>query len=421
MEGARTPDLGAIGLNILFLSHYFPPEVNAPATRTFEHCKEWSVQGHNVTVVTCAPHHPMGELYPGFKNRFFQREQIDGINVIRVLTYITANEGFLKRTANYVFYMIMAILIAPFLKRTDVVVSTSPQFFNGLAGYFVSRLKRSPWVLEIRDLWPESILAVGAVRNRRIIAFLEWIESFAYRKADRIVSVTQSFCEHIEKSGVDPKKIAVVRNGVDLEAFNNEDVAGAAIAPEFGLQGKFVAAYVGTHGMAHGLDTVLDAAELLKDYRDIAFLMVGDGAERARLLEMKQAKGLDNVVMLGQQSKDTMPAIWRRTDVSLVLLRRLDLFKSVIPSKIFESMAMGKPIVLGVEGEVAEIIEESGAGLCIEPESAEHLAKALVRLHEEKQLYKEMSESGRPYVSNHFDRKALAIKLLAVLESAAES
>ncbi len=408
-------------MNILFLSHYFPPEVNAPATRTFEHCKVWAEQGHDVTVLTCAPHHPMGKLYPGFKNRFFQKEQRDGITVVRVLTYITANEGFLKRTANYVFFMIMAILVSPFLKKTDVVISTSPQFFNGLAGYFVSRLKRSPWVLEIRDLWPESILAVGAVKNRQVIAVLEWIERFVYRKADRIVSVTDSFCSHIVRAGAEPEKLVVVRNGVDLDAFSLGFSSDGRESLELGLEGKFVAAYVGTHGMAHGLDTILDAAELLRDNDEIVFLMVGDGAERARLIEEKERRSLQNVQMLGQQPKECMPMIWQQTDVSLVLLKRLDLFKSVIPSKIFESMAMGKPIILGVEGEVAAIVAESAAGVCIEPESAQELAESVLALATDRQRYDSMSNAGRPYVSEHFDRKVLAKKLLSVVEATTKS
>ena len=187
-------------MRLLFLSHYFPPEVNAPASRTFEHCREWVRAGHQVTVITCAPNHPRGEVYPGYRNRFVQRENVEGIDVVRVWSYMAANEGFAKRTANYVSYMIMAILVAPWLARTDVVISTSPQFFNGLAGYAVSRLKRTPWVLEIRDLWPESILAVGAIKNPRVIRFLEWLEMFAYRKADRIVPVTDAVARLQQRS-----------------------------------------------------------------------------------------------------------------------------------------------------------------------------------------------------------------------------
>ena len=406
-------------MHILFLSHYFPPEVNAPATRTYEHCREWVKAGHEVTVISCVPHHPMGKAYPGYRNRLFQSERKDGIRAIKVLTYITANEGFLKRTFNYAFYMVMAIAVAPFLARADVVISTSPQFFNGLAGYFVSRLKRCPWVLEIRDLWPESILAVGAIQNRRVIAALEWVECFVYRKADHIVPVTNAFRQHIIARGGASERITVIRNGVDLALFKPAE-RDEAFAREIGVAEKFVASYVGTHGMAHGLDTILEAADRLRNNPRIVFLLVGDGAERARIEAKARTMNLPNVVMLGQQPKAMMPAIWSLSDVSLVLLRKLDLFKTVIPSKIFESMAMKRPIILGVEGESREIIEEGGAGLCIEPENAGELAAALLRLAGDPQEYARMQESGYRFVCEQFDRTVSARRYLGVLEGVAK-
>ena len=407
-------------MNILFLSHYFPPEVNAPATRTFEHCRRWVELGHDVTVVSCVPHHPHGRAFPGYENKWWQVEERDGIRAIKLKTYITANEGFFRRTLNYVIYMVMCMLAAPFLKRADVVISTSPQFFNGLAGYFVSRMKRCPWLLEIRDLWPESILAVGAIENRWVIRMLEWVERFVYRKADHVVAVTEAFCPHIEQRGAAHDNISLIRNGVNL-AFFQQTVPDAALAAEWGLEGKFVAAYVGTHGMAHGLDTIIDAAVLLSDQPDIVFLMVGEGAERERLSHRVKELGLENIVMQPQQPNERMPAIWSLTDVSLVLLRRLDLFKTVIPSKIFESMAMSRPIVLGVEGEVAGIIEESQTGVCIEPESAAALAEAVLALYRDQDLYARLAANGRPCVSRDFDRTVLADRYEKILCSLGSS
>ncbi|MFT3931316.1 MAG: glycosyltransferase family 4 protein [Spongiibacteraceae bacterium] len=394
-------------MKILFLSHYFPPEVNAPATRTYEHCRRWVELGHEVTVISCVPHHPMGKAYPGYRNKLIQTEYKDGIKAIKILTYITANEGFLKRTWNYVFYMIMAIAVAPFLPKADIVISTSPQFFNGLAGYFVSRIKRCRWVLEIRDLWPESILAVGAIKNPLIIRALEGIERFVYRKADHIVPVTYAFQRHISARGAHPDQITVIRNGVDLKFFepqakNNE------FARQLGVEGKFVAAYVGTHGMAHGLDLLIDTAERLRDREDIVILLAGDGAERSRLLKEVERRNLKNIKLLGQLPKTDMPKLWSITDASLVVLKKLDLFLTVIPSKIFESMAMKQPIILGVAGESAELIEESGAGLVIEPENINQLTDAILRLANSPELRQELGEKGRNYVASNFDRTVLA-------------
>jgi len=402
-------------MRILFLSHYFPPEVNAPATRTYEHCRVWARNGHAVSVASCVPNHPHGKIYPGFRNGLLQRDAVDGIRVFRMLTIVAAIRAVIRRTLNYFFYLVAAVFSAPLLPRADVVVSTSPQFFCGLAGYFVSRIKRARWVLEIRDLWPESIVTVGAMGKSRGIRMLEALERFAYRKADHIVSVTDSFVEHIEARG-GAGKVSVVKNGVDLRLFD-PDVADDSLAKELGLQGRFVASYVGTHGMAHGLDTILEAAQLLRDEPEIVFLMVGDGAEKERLKRRREALGLANVVMLDQQPKNRMPAIWALTGASLVLLRNQPLFRSVIPSKIFESLAMKRPIVLGVRGESERLVRDSGSGLCIEPENAAELAEALRVLAGDPARCRQMGEAGRRFVAEQFDRDRLAERYEAILES----
>jgi glycosyltransferase involved in cell wall biosynthesis len=397
-------------LRVLFLSHYFPPEVNAPASRTYEHCRVWAAHGHEVTVLTCVPNHPTGKVYRGYRNRFFQKSSVVGINVQRLLTFVAPNKGFLRRTVNYAFYMIMAVLVAPFLPRTDIVVSTSPQFFCGLAGYFVSRIKHAPWVLEIRDIWPESIVAVGAMKKSIWIRLLEWLESFAYRKADHIVAVTESFRGHIEARGGNPEKITVIKNGVDLSFFSPRQGA-SDIAEELGLSRKFVVSYVGTHGVSHGLETILEAARILRGVPEVVFLLVGDGARREALLRQRDEMELTNVIMLDQQPKVRMPGIWSATAVSLVLLRDQQLFRSVIPSKIFESMAMMKPIILGVQGECQEIIEVSGSGVCIHPESAEELAQAVKLLLSEPELRERMGKAGYAWAHLHSDRNKLAQQL----------
>jgi glycosyltransferase involved in cell wall biosynthesis len=403
----------------VFLTHYFPPEVNAPASRTYEHCREWVRQGHEVHVLTCVPNHPAGRIYPGFRNRVLQNEERSGIQVHRVLTFPAANAGFAGRTLNYLWYLVMAVLVAPFLPRTDVVVSTSPQFFCGLAGWFVSLIKRAAWVLEIRDLWPESIVTVGAMKESAATRALAWLESFAYRKADAIISVTDSFVPHIEARG-GQGKVTVITNGVDLDFFKPA-VSADELAREFGLQGKFVAAYVGTHGMAHGLDTVLRAAQRLKDEPGIAFLLAGDGAERERLLKRRDELGLTNVVMVGQQPKERMPAIWALTDVSLVLLRKAKTFESVIPSKIFEAMGMARPIVLGVRGESQRIVESSGGGVCIEPENDAELAEAVLALARDRGRATALGQSGRAYVEQNYDRRRLAALMERVLAGVCET
>jgi glycosyltransferase involved in cell wall biosynthesis len=401
-------------MHILFLSHYFPPEVNAPASRTYENTREWINSGHKVTIITCAPNHPNGVLYPGYHNRLWQWDEKDGIRVLRVKTYLSANKGFLKRIMNYVSYMISVICFCFMVKNVDIVVSTSPQFFCGLAGYFVSRIKNKHWVLEIRDLWPESIVAVGAIKSGWIVNILESIETFMYRRADRIVALTEAFKRHINKRGVSEERITVIKNGADLSQFivlprNN------AFRENFDFNGNFIASFVGTHGMAHGLETVFKAAEILRLRKDITFLLVGDGSERDRLLQLKEDMRLSNVIMLPQQKKEKMPEIIAASDACMVLLKKQDLFKTVIPSKMFEAMAMERPIIHGVEGESKAIIEEADCGICIEPENAQELADSIVRLYNDRNLANKLGKNGKNYVTQFYDRKNLSMVFLDLL------
>ncbi len=405
-------------MHILFLTHYFPPEVNAPASRTFENAKRWVAAGHKVTVLTCAPNHPRGILYPGYKNRLFQWDTLEGIQILRVFTFLSPNAGFLKRIFNYFSYMLSATLLCPLVSEIDVVVSTSPQFFCGMAGLWVSLLKRKPWVLEIRDLWPESITAVGQVINPILLRFLERLETFLYKSADHIISVTHSFKQHIGKRGIPGERISVLTNGVDLEHFqpvSKKDLIRSGNG-HTELAGKFVVSYIGTHGMAHGLETVLLTAEILRPYANILFLLIGDGAERETLLRKRNEAGLENVLMLPQQPKEKMPEFLALSDACMVLLKKRDIFKTVIPSKIFESMGMERPVILGVAGESKGIIEEADCGICIEPENHQQLADAVLKLFNDPELAAGMGRNGRRCVTAAYNRETLAGSYLGILD-----
>ena len=405
-------------MRIVFFSHYYPPEVNAPASRTSEHCRQWARLGHDVTVVTSAPNHPKGVIYPGYRNRLFQSEMIEGVRVVRVWTHLAANEGFARRTLNYISFMLTAALAMPRLPRPDIIVSTSPQFFCGLTGLLAKGVWWRPWVLEVRDLWPESIVTVGAMRRGLVVRVLEGLERFAYRRADKIVSVTDSFVPHIAARCQGADKIDVIKNGVDLKLFKRQ-ADPDALKRKIGFEGRVVAAYVGTHGMAHGLDTLLDAAALLKNDQRLGFLMVGDGAELARLRARAETMQLDNVRILGQLPKQDMPGIWAATDISLILLRNSNTFTKVLPSKMFEAMAMQCPIVLGVGGEAKALLETAGAGVAITPESAPELAAACARLAGDPTLCETFGRQGAAHAREFYDRERLAARYLTLLEAAA--
>jgi len=382
-------------MHILFLNDNFPPEGNAPATRTYEHAREWVKLGHAVTVITCAPNFPEGVLFPGYKNKWYQREVIDGIDVVRVKTYITVNEGFAKRILDYISFGITGAIAGLFQKRPDVIASTSPQFFCACGGWVLSVLRWKPWIFELRDIWPASITAVGAMETNTFIKLLEKLELFLYRRADRIVSVTNSFKTELVERGIDGSKIDVVVNGVDLSQYQPATEKDQALSAQYNLQGKFVVAYIGTHGMAHALDKVLDAAAMLEDEKDICFLFAGGGAARAELEASIARRGLSNIALIPRQPKEMMPALWSLCDISLISLRDTPLFEQVIPSKIFESMGMGLPMIISCpEGEATGIIRETKSGVVVRPEAPEELARSVRELYLDRERLAELARAS---------------------------
>jgi glycosyltransferase involved in cell wall biosynthesis len=403
-------------MHILFLTDNFPPEVNAPASRTFEHCHEWVKAGHTVTVITCAPNFPKGKVFDGYRNRFWQSEKMAGIRVIRVWSYITANEGFVKRILDYQSCMVTATLASLFVRGVNVVIGTSPQFFTVCAAYVVSRLKWVPFVFELRDLWPESIKAVGAMKESAAIRALERLELFLYRKAARIVSVTHSFKKTLVARGVDGDKIAVVTNGVDMSRFKPMP-KDADLVRELGLEGKFVAGYVGTHGMAHHLETLLDAAGMVQNQpggEAFHFILLGDGARKQALQDEAARRGLDNVTFIDSVTKDLVARYWSLLDVSVIHLRKTELFTTVIPSKLFECMGMGLPVLHGVAGESADIVREEGVGTVFEPENATQLVEQLQFMQGDRQAY-EGYRTQCLVAAKKFDRTTMAMKMLQVV------
>lgn len=403
-------------MKILFLTDNFPPERNAPATRTYEHTVEWVRAGHQVTVITTAPNFPEGRLFDGYRNAWRSEESMEGIRVIRVKTYITANEGFLKRTLDYVSFMVTGGFAALFQPRPDVVVTTSPQFFCAMAGWIVTRLRRLPWVFELRDLWPASIVAVGAMNRSRLIRLLERIELRMYRDADAVVSVTQPFKADLARRGIDPAKIDVVLNGVDLSRYQPMP-KDESLLDQFDLRGKFVAGYLGTHGMAHALDKVADAATILRDRSDIVFLFAGAGARRAELEATVRVRQLTNVRLIPSQPKAMMARLWSVHDLALIPLRDQELFTTVIPSKIFEAMAMGIPILISVpEGEATSLIRTTACGVLVPPENPQALADAVVRLAEKPDERVQFRAAGLAAASLYSRGKQAAL-MLRVLET----
>lgn len=404
-------------MRILFLSHYFPPERNAPASRTFAHCRRWAAAGHAVTVVTCAPHHPRGVLYPGYRNALRQIEYVDGIRVVRCLTLLAANEGTWKRSASFLFYLVSAVYCAMLEVRPDIVIATSPQFFCGWAGVVVGTLRRRPVLIEIRDLWPESIAAVGALHARLVLKALENLERGMYRAASHIVTLGDGYRDGLIQRGVAAERISVVMNGVDGDLFVPAE-RDQQLADRLGVAGRFCVTYCGTIGLAHGLEVVLRAAKLLLDRSrsDVVFLLVGDGARLGALRDEALRNGLDNVVFAGALDRGEIPALLSVSDACLVHLRKARTFATVMPSKIFESAAMERPIILGVQGFAEDFIAKAGCGICVEPENEEELVAAALRLADDAELRNRLGAAGREYVTERFERGRLAERYLGIIQ-----
>ncbi len=399
-------------MKVLFITDNFSPEVNAPATRTYEHIKEWQKKGLEVSVITCAPNFPHGKVYDGYKNRLYQKDDVDGIEVIRVWSYITSNSGFVKRVLDYVSFAFMAFGVGLF-KNYDLIIATSPQFFTTWAAFGLSKVKRKPWIFELRDLWPESIKTVGAMKQGRAIDMLEKIELGLYKDASKVIAVTDAFKANLISRGINADKIEVVTNGSNMELFyprekNNE------LLTSLNLQDKFIVGYIGTHGMAHSLDFIMNSIGKIED-KDIHFLFIGDGAMKAIIVQIAKELELQNVTFLDPISKEKVPQYLSIVDVSLAPLKKEDNFKTVIPSKIFEASAMLKPTLLGVEGQAQEIIEKYDAGLCFEPENSDDFMSKLLQLKENRELYQDC-KNGCKNLAHHFDRKILADKMLKIIK-----
>ena len=365
-------------MRILFLTDNFPPENNAPATRTYEHCLKWSRMGYEITVITCFPNFPNGKVFGGYTNKLYQKEVINGIKVIRVWSYITENSGFIKRIIDYMSYALTSFLFGLFVK-TDLIIATSPQFFTPMSGRMLSLFKRIPWVMEVRDLWPDSIAAVGSMnKSSKTFKILKKIEHHLYKTASKIIVVTESFKKYIKtEHQINSTKIGVFKNGVLVKNFKKSKPDDVIVFKKsLGLENKIVISYIGTHGQAHGLKFILKSISKISN-QNLHFLFIGDGSEKQKLIKYSETLDSKNFTFLESVTKSEIPLYIDISDYSLVNLKKLDEFKNVIPSKIFENIAMYKPILLGVEGESKKLINEYEVGVCFKPENKESFLKAI--------------------------------------------
>ncbi|MCF8241111.1 MAG: glycosyltransferase family 4 protein [Melioribacteraceae bacterium] len=400
---------------ICLITEYFPPETGAGSIRAFEHAKEWVKLGIEVEVITCMPHYPTGVIPEKYRNKFYYFEKIEGVSIHRTYTYAAASRGFLKRFIAYSAFMLSSIIQGSFLlKQVDFIIATSPPFSIGISGWVLSKLKRIPLVFEVRDLWPESLIQLGQVKNKILISLLEFIEKKIYQKAYYIVSVTDSYCDIIRQKNITKDKIKVIKNGVDTDFFrpSKKDIG---LLNQHNLAEKRVIAYFGNFGLSQPIDRIVDLASIFTDKSEVHFILIGDGEQRILVENKIKEMNLTNITLLKTVSKSKLIKYYSIADLMIVPLKPIPLFKTVIPSKIFEIMAMGIPILLGVEGEARQLIEVSKAGRYIDLKDLKNVKNVICDLLSDNAGLEYYSKNGRRFVVENFDRKRQAKMYIELL------
>ncbi|WP_346893970.1 glycosyltransferase family 4 protein [Clostridium sp. UBA871] len=402
-------------MKILFLTQYCPPEVGAPQNRIFEFAKQLKKFGHEVTILTAMPNYPRGEIFEEYRGKKIVKETIDGIDIVRTGIYATKSKDFVKRLRNYLSFTWSSVFNgAKHIEKQDVIITESPPLFLGWSGYVLSKMKKAKFIFNVSDLWPESAVKLGVLNNKAMIRASTWLEEFCYRKAAAVTGQTKGIVDNIVSRGFDKNKVHIITNGVDTEFFKKEN-RSEEFRESIGIKNKFAVVYAGIHGIAQGLEVLVDAAEIIKEEKEIQIVFIGEGPEKPMLMNKVKEKKLENVSFLPMQDKKDMPKIIASMDATVVPLKKLDIFKGALPSKMFENLASEIPIVLAVEGEAENLINDAQAGIVVEPENSKEIAKAILKLHKNKELREDLGKNGRSYVMNNFSREAIARKLENIL------
>ena len=406
-------------MRVLFLSQHFPPEVGAPQTRVLETAKKLREFGHDVRVLTCFPNQPLGVVPPPYRRKLFMREEVEGVPTVRTWVWAAQNVGVLRRVANQGSFALSSLSGVPAAGPCDVMIVESPPLLLAAAGYTISRLKGTPFVFSVADLWPASAVDLGVLTNPVVVRAAEWLESFAYRKAARIVAVTEGIRNSLITGGQPAAKLRLIPNGADTDRFR-AGPSDEGLAKRLGVQGGYVVLHAGTLGLAHGLGAALDAASLLRQERDVRFVLIGEGSDKRRLQEIAQRRRLTNVSFLPSQPRDEMTVIWNLADIALATLREGALFEGTLPAKMFEAMACERPVILAARGEAKGIMERARAGIVVDPGDGAGLAEAVLKLKADPERARELGRNGRAYVQQNHNRTELARRWEALLAEVAE-
>lgn len=405
-------------MKILLIHQYFLGKDDPGGSRFNQFVKYWEEQGHEITVVAGTVHYTTGKKEEKYKGKWIVEEEYSkNVKVLRTYVSEAYNKSFIGRLWGYFSFTFSSLTATLFkVKRHDIVIVTSPPLFVGVTGILTKWFKRIPMIFEVRDLWPESAIDTGVLKSKPLIKMAYFVEKISYRFATKINVLTPAFRNVLmNKKGISKDKITFIPNGADLDIFK-PSLRDNWVREKYGLQDKFVITYMGAHGLANNLDSLLNVAKACEEYGDIVFLLIGDGMEKARLEQRAVNEDIKNIVFIDSQSKAVIPDFCNASDICTAVLKKVDTFKTVYPNKVFDYMSCAKPILLGIDGVARELVEESKCGVYVDPEDTIQFKETILELYENREKLSEMGLQGYEYVQKHFSRKVLADKYIQEIE-----
>lgn len=414
MSGKYFSKNGYFLMHVLLIHQAFVLPQEPGGTRHFELTRSLIQQGEHCTIVASDLNYLTGQS--GFSSkRLLTKQSLEGANIIRAFTYPSQHRGFIWRILSFLSFMFTSIIASLTVKRVDLVFGTSPPIFQAVSASLISILKKKPFLLEVRDLWPEFAIDIGILRNSILICLSRWLERFLYARATHIMVNSPAYKAYLVKKGVAKEKISLITNGVDLEMFDPFKT-GEKFRKLFKLNGKFTVTYAGALGLANDIPTVLKAANLLQNNKGIHFLLVGDGNNRSNLENLARELRLRNVTFVGSRPKSDMPEILAASDICVATLKDIPMFRTTYPNKVFDYMAAGRAVVLAIDGVIRKVVESASCGIFVPPGNEVALAVSIEQLFRNPQKAREMGLSGRRHVTQHFDRKQQADQFLKLIE-----
>ena len=396
-------------MRILLLSTYFLPDYNSSGVLMAQIFEELHQMGHQITVITSVPHYDHYRVWDEYRGKLVWRETYRGMDVRRTYVYTSNSKKSLGgRTLNYLSFHAISAPIGLASGRHDLIMCLSPPLTNGMVAYLISRVKGIPFVYTVHDIYPEVVVKLGTLRNRRVIAFFEWMERFVYAKAVHLTVISEGFRRNLLAKGVPDHKLTVIPNFADTGFIRPLPKSNSFSQPH-GLEDRFVVMHAGNVGWSQGLETLLQCARLLASQKDILFLIVGNGATKPSLVRMAQEMGLENVRFLPYQPREDLPYMRAAADVQVSLLKR-GITTTSVPCKVYEIMASARPVLAGVDlgSDTWQLVEGARCGLCVEPENPQQLAAAVLQLYQDRDLREELGRNGREHVEAHYSCQAVA-------------